>query len=228
MSTTRKLPTCIGFIMDGNRRWAKERTLATLEGHRRGYETFLRVTEYLSDAHISHGVFYAFSSENWNRGAQEVSYLMGLFEKALSEESVQLKKKNVRVKIIGDRKKFSKKLQSLMTEIEDKTAGEKGTTVWVLLSYGGRAEIVDAVNRAIVRGEKVTEKSFGKHLWTLDMPDPDIIVRTSGEQRLSNFLPWQSVYSELYFTNTYWPDFGKEEFDRMLEEYGKRQRREGT
>jgi undecaprenyl diphosphate synthase len=153
---------------------------------------------------------------------------MELFKEALTSILKDLEKDKVRVRIVGERERFSKELQSLMYELEEKSAPYVGTTIWLTLSYGGRAEIVDAVNCAVEGGEQVTEASFGKLLWTKDMPDPDLIIRTGGELRLSNFLPWQSVYSELFFTKTYWPDFGKEEFERMLEQYAERDRRKGA
>jgi undecaprenyl diphosphate synthase len=214
--------------MDGNRRWAKERGLDSLEGHREGYETLKKILRGVRDRGIWHAIFYAFSTENWGRSDEEVTYLMELFKEALTSILKDLEKDKVRVRIVGERERFSKELQSLMYELEEKSAPYVGTTIWLALSYGGRAEIVDAVNCAVEGGEQVTEASFGKLLWTKDMPDPDLIIRTGGELRLSNFLPWQSVYSELFFTKTYWPDFGKEEFERMLEQYAERDRRKGA
>jgi undecaprenyl diphosphate synthase len=221
-------PTCIGFIMDGNRRWAKAHRLAPLDGHKKGYEVFLETIRLLKDMSIAHGVFYAFSTENWNRPEDEVSYLMKLFKSGLIKMLSRVGEESVRVRVVGERQRFTQEIQKLICDLEEKSAHYRDTTIWVLLSYGGRAEIVDAVNRAVSTGGAMTESSFSTLLWTADMPDPDLIIRTSGEERLSNFLPWQSVYSELMFTKTLWPDFGKEEFQRMLLAYGERKRRRGV
>lgn len=207
--------------MDGNRRWAKEQGLSTIEGHRAGAEVFEQVVRDVREANIPHAVFYAFSTENWQRTPEEVQGLMGLFLEILKE------RRGVRVRVIGDQAKFSSELQSAIAQAERETAGKTGTTVWVALSYGGRAEIVTAVNKAVEKGESMTEETFTKFLYTAEMPDPDLVIRTGGEQRLSNFLPWQSVYSELFFTNTYWPAFTNEEFTSILAEYETRQRRRG-
>lgn len=220
-------PTCVGFIMDGNRRWAREQNLPTLEGHRKGVDTVFALAAALKEAHIPHGVFYGFSTENWNRSTEEVAYLMGLFEAFLEKALADAKENEVRFRIIGDRDRFSENIQKIMARVEEETAHYTETTLWFALSYGGRTEIVQAVNKAIAQGELVTEESFAKLLYTAEMPDPDLIIRTSGEQRLSNFLPWQSVYSEFFFTDTYWPDFGKEALYGILEAYGTRKRRKG-
>lgn len=215
------LPTCVGFIMDGNRRWAREQRLSIEAGHRAGAEVFARMVHDVREAHIPHAVFYAFSTENWQRAPEEVQTLMKIFMEML------VKRQGVRVRVIGDRTKFARELQTAIAQVECDTVEEQGTTIWVALSYGGRAEIVEAVNQAVRKGKMVTEEEFSLLLQSAEMPDPDLIIRTGGEMRLSNFLPWQSVYSELMFTPTYWPAFTKEEFLRMLEEYGKRQRRYG-
>ncbi len=228
MSAGEHTPTCIGFIMDGNRRWAKQHGLPTFEGHRRGYDTFLKVVELLGEHQIPHAVFYAFSTENWQRSVEEVSYLESLFQEGLQRLLSTAQKMDVCVRMVGEVERFSPKTQSLIAAVEQKTDKADTVTVWVLLSYGGRAEIVDAVNHAVNDGRMVTEASFSELLWTKGMPDPDVIIRTSGEERLSNFLSWQSVYSEFIFTETLWPDFGKEEFQRMLETYGARKRRKGV
>jgi undecaprenyl diphosphate synthase len=226
---------CLGFIMDGNRRWAKAQGLEKMKGHVEGFETFKLAVNWAREKNIPHIVFYAFSTENWKRTEKEVGHLMELFEnvlqKLLNQSEEDLKKegsKEVRVRIVGRRQDFSPKLQILMTEIEAKTADHLGTTVWLALSYGGRAEIVEAVNQAVKAGETVTEESFEKMLWTAELPDPDMIVRTSGEHRLSNFLTWKAVYSELYFIDKHWPALTKVDFEDILEEYGKRERRRGV
>lgn len=215
-----KLPTCIGFIMDGNRRFAVEAGLLEGKGHEAGVTVFEAVVTWLQELGVPHGVFYAFSTENWQRSETEVALLLSLIETALG------KTRSVSLRIIGDRTRFSLALQQKLAAAEA-VAGESATTIWVALSYGGRAEIVAAANKAIALGQSVDETSFNKLLYTAEMPDPDLIIRTGGDMRLSNFLPWQSVYSELMFTPTYWPAFTKDEFMSMLAQYGDRKRRFG-
>ncbi len=214
--------------MDGNRRWARSRGLPTFEGHRRGYEKLKEVTSWAKTAGVGHVIIFAFSTENWNRTRKELSYLMGLFKLVLTQEVEKMFKAGIRVRCAGQPERFSPALRKLMREAEEKTADNKELTLTVCLSYGGRAEIVEAANRAIASGEKaLTEETFARHLWTAGIPDPDLIIRTSGEMRLSGFLPWQSVYSELFFTKTLWPDFSEEEFKYILEDFSKRNRRIG-
>lgn len=222
-------PRCIGFIMDGNRRWAKKQGLPTLQGHTAGYETLKKVISLTHAANIPHLVCYAFSTENWKRTEEEVGYLMKLIERAYEEITEQMKSdgRKIALRIIGEIDQLPASIQSLIKKAEQEDRSDAALTVWIALSYGGRAEIIKAVNQAIQKGEDVSEESFKKLLYTADMPDPDLIIRTSGEKRLSNFLPWQSVYSELFFTDTLWPDFGESEFQSILDEYGKRHRRKG-
>ncbi len=222
------LPQCLGFIMDGNRRFATEQGLDTLAGHLAGRETFGEVVRWVRDAGIPHAIFYAFSTENWQRSEREVGYLMELFKEWLARMDERVDEDEVRVRIVGRRADFSPELQTLMDQLEERSREYTTTTIWIALSYGGRPEIIEAVNQAITRGESVTEESFGALLWTAGMPDPDMIIRTGGEERLSNFLPWQSVYSELYFIKPYWPALTKTDFDAILHEYARRQRRHGT
>ncbi len=223
-----KKPQCLGFIMDGNRRWAKEQNLPTLEGHQKGLDVFLDIVRFVRDEEIPHAVFYAFSTENWKRKEEEVSYLMGLFSSLLAKMAQDLAEQGVRVRIVGRRQDFSSELQTQMNELEEKSKDYEGTTIWIALSYGGRAEIIEAVNAAVAKGQVVDEDSFEKLLWTADMPDPDMIVRTSGECRLSNFLTWKSVYSELYFIEKHWPALTKDDFKDILLQYAKRERRQGA
>lgn len=227
---TEHIPQCVGFIMDGNRRWAKNKNLPTLEGHRAGYEALLRTINAVGDAHIPHMVCYAFSTENWKRTEEEVGYLMSLMRYALRDlpNLFQKENKRINIRIIGEVERLSSDLQSAITEVESKNHTEPELTVWIALSYGGRSEIVSAVNNAITKGEIVTEESFNDLLLTRGMPDPDLIVRTSGEIRTSNFLIWQAAYSEYFFTEIFWPDFGETEFKSILEEYYTRRRRRGA
>ena len=229
MEVPNTTPSCVGFILDGNRRWAKERGLSTVEGHKRGYEVLQESFSWVKEAKIPHVVCYAFSSENWNRSPEEVAYLMKLFESGLQQMQEERIKSadRINIRFIGERSRLSPKLIAHMETIEASTHKDPELTVWIALSYGGRREIIEAVNRAVQEGGEVTEERFNDLLWTKDMPDPDLIIRTSGEQRLSNFLPWQSVYSELFFADTYWPDFNKAEFQSIVEAYGTRKRRKG-
>ena len=229
MNIHNEMPVCVGFIMDGNRRWAKAKGLTTAEGHVEGYQTLKRIIDSVYDAGIPHIVCYAFSTENWNRSEDEVFGLLNLFKIALHnlEKEHRESSKKINIKFIGDRNRFDDEIQIEMKRVESSAIPDAQLTVWVALSYGGRAEILSAVNAAVRGGKEVTEDSFEKLLTTSGMPDPDLIIRTSGEERLSNFLLWQSAYSELFFTKTLWPDFGETEFKGILDEYGKRQRRKG-
>lgn len=225
---------CLGFIMDGNRRWAKEQGLQTYEGHKKGGEVFADSIRWVRDADIPHAVYYAFSTENWNRSEAEVKYLMDLFRDWLSKidervEENRTTDKKINVRIIGQRKDFATDLQEQMKALEEKNKEfpDPATTIWVALSYGGRAELIEAINLAVHNGVEVTEESFEQLLWTADMPDPDMIVRTSGEHRLSNFLTWRSVYSELHFIEKHWPALTETDFKDILQEYENRERRRG-
>lgn len=218
--------TCIGCILDGNRRWAKERGLPTLEGHRRGFENLKSAARWVSKREIPHFVAYAFSTENWNRSKEEVEYLMDIFRSAIRESREELGKEGVRVRFLGQRERFSRDIQDGMRETEDATAENSKMTMWICLSYGGRAEITEAAKAAVAEGV-LTEEGIRAHMWSAEMPDPDIIVRTSGEHRLSNFLLWQSAYAELFFIKPHWPDFSEAILDEILAEFAARERRHG-
>lgn len=229
MSAEEKQIQCVGFIMDGNRRWAKSRGLPTFEGHAKGYGILKDVIDIVHRAHIPHMVCYAFSTENWNRSEEEVSYLMSLLEKGVEElgESLSQDVRKINLHVIGQLERLPETLQAKIKHIVGQHHSDPELSVWLAISYGGRAEILHAVNTALLRGEVVTETTFGQLLWTNGMPDPDLIIRTSGEQRISNFLLWQSAYSEYVFTDTLWPDFGETEFKSILEAYAGRKRRKG-
>ena len=220
-------PVCIGIILDGNRRFAKERGLSSLEGHRRGFKNIEPMVLAARDFGVAHVVVYAFSTENWIRAPEEVSYLLELFEDALQLQVRRLAEEGVAVRFVGQRERFSIALQASMRQAEEKSPAEARTTLWICLSYGGRAELVHAAREAVKAGLEITEASLAGHLWTRGMPDPDLIIRPGGEKRLSNFLLWQSAYSELFFIDTYWPEFSKEELLTILEEYARRERRMG-
>jgi undecaprenyl diphosphate synthase len=213
-TTEKKVPKSIGIIMDGNRRWAKKNGLSIYDGHKNGYEKFKDVLDWCKEIGIKNVFVYAFSSENWNRNEIEVSGMMKLLRFILSEEIENLKKEKVVIKVLGDIKKFPEDIQESVKKLEKDTKEYNDLKLGLCLSYGGRDEILNAVNRITEEGKKnITEEEFSKYLWSNGIPDPDLIIRTSGEMRLSGFLPWQSVYSE--------------EFQKILEEYSGREIRNG-
>ncbi len=222
-------PQCIGIIMDGNRRWAKKQGLPAYAGHTNGYKKLKEVLSWTEAAGVRNLIVYAFSTENWNRSAEEVSYLMDIFRHALKDDLEEISGKHIQVRFFGTRERFSADMQKMMDGVEEKTKNNGGFTLGIALSYGGRAEILSAAKKMCAEkaGESATEKDFETYLWSAGMPDPDIIIRPGGEKRLSGFLTWQSVYSELFFTDTLWPDFSKEEFDSVLNEFAARERRRG-
>ncbi len=219
---SKKLPTCVGFIMDGNRRFARAKNQQEAFGHVAGKEKFIEVASWVVEAGIPHAVFYAFSTENWKRSPEEVEQLLSLMLLDLRDRV------KAKIKVIGQISDLPKAVQENITRHEEASLEKYNkTTIWVALSYGGRAEILTAVNDAIVKGEPVNEEQFSKLMLSANMPNPDLIVRTGGEHRLSNFLTWQSIYSELFFIDTYWPAFSREEFLHVLADYSKRERRIG-
>jgi undecaprenyl diphosphate synthase len=219
------LPKTIGIIMDGNRRYATERGLSKLRGHMAGYKKLQEVLLWCKNAQVETVIAYAFSTENWNREEGEVSDLLLLLEKALGSKA--LRKKYLRIKIAGDISRFTPQMQKTIRGIERETSKNTPRTLIIALSYGGQAEIVSAVNKLL--SQKKTEISAAdleKEMWIGDT-HPDMILRTGGEKRLSNFMPWQSVYSELFFTDTLWPALSEIEFADILIEYSKRKRNFG-
>ncbi|MHB1118330.1 MAG: polyprenyl diphosphate synthase [Minisyncoccota bacterium] len=219
---------CVGVIMDGNRRWARTHDKPVFEGHNEGYKKLQEVTGWAREAKIPHVVAYAFSTENWQRSEDEVGYLMKLFRFVIENEVDRMVKERVRIRFVGERTRFSEDIQKGMAEIEAATGKAYDVTLHIAVSYGGRAEILAAVNALQVDGGGVvSEELFSSKLWSYPMPDPDIIIRTGGEMRLSGFLPWQAIYSELFFLSTLWPDFSREEFDGVLAEFQTRERRRG-
>jgi undecaprenyl diphosphate synthase len=235
-------PFSVGIIMDGNRRWAKAGGETTSVGHAVGFgghsagegALLKLLDEYRSLREkwgTAHYIFYAFSTENWSRSAEEVASLIGIFEKAfkkIEDRLPQILEDGVRVRFIGERERFSTNLQLLMKNLEEKTSAGKEGTFAIAVSYGGRADIIQAVNTLIEKEtETVTEKDISTSLWTHEIPEPDLIIRTGGDQRLSNFLMWESAYAELFFTNTLWPDFSRDELERIFEDFSTRERRHG-
>jgi len=231
MEIAKQKPACIGIIMDGNRRWAKNNGKRSVEGHSEGYKKLKEVLGWIKEVGINDVIVYAFSTENWKRAEEEVGALMKLLTFALSNEVESLVHQGVRLKFAGDLSKFPVSFQELMKKSEAETAENGPLTLTVALSYGGRAEILQAAKKiAELPKEKIavlSEETFENYLWTAGVADPDLIIRTGGELRLSNFLPYQSVYSELFFTKTLWPEFSKEEFDGMLREFEERKRNLG-
>jgi undecaprenyl diphosphate synthase len=214
--------------MDGNRRWAKARGQVSLEGHTAGYKKLEDVLRWAGEAKVSNVVAYAFSTENWQRSEEEVGHLIKLLRFVLENETKKMLDNHVRIRFVGDRTRFSPDMQKMMEKMETATAVSYDITLHLLMSYSGRAEILAATNALLAEGAQTTsEEQFTEKLWSYPMPDPDLIIRTGGEMRLSNFLPWQSVYSELFFTKTLWPDFSKEEFDSILTAFASRERRHG-
>ncbi len=226
----KNIPNCLGIIVDGNRRWAKERGLPTLEGHRRGFEKLQDLIDWSSESGIKNIVAYVFSSENWNRAPEEVSYLMDIFRNQVRHVSEKFSNKNYRLKVVGLISKLAPDIQDLVNQAVEKTKNNTGLTVTLALSYGGRDEIIDAVNKILQdenRPDKVTLENFNNYLWSAELPDIDMIIRTGGEHRLSNFMTWKSVYSELFFPEIKFPNLTKENFLQLLEEFSQRQRRFG-
>lgn len=235
MEVTANIPRCIGFIIDGNRRWANRRGLPALKGHFEGYQRVKELPEWLKRANIPNAILYVFSHENWKREEKEVSYLMGLLRKALARREIaQYQKKDIRLRIVGERERLPKDIQKLAEDAETATRAGKSLTLALAISYSGRREILAAIQRLLARRktmkspEEISEELLAQHLWTYDVPDPDMIIRTGGERRMSNFLPWQSIYSELFFISTFWPDFSEKEFLAILSAYQKRERRFGV
>lgn len=229
-----RIPRHVAIIMDGNGRWAQRRSLGRVEGHKRGRDAVEAVVETCREIGISYVTLYAFSTENWQRPPTEVRALMALLQRYLRNELQQMMKKNVRLRAVGDLDRLSPEVRKSLDDVISATQNNTGLTVILALSYGAREEIVQAARTlalAAQRGElapqDITEQHLTQALWTADIPDPDFLIRTSGEFRLSNFLLWQLAYTELYVTDTFWPDFTRDEFLRALANYQSRERRFG-
>ncbi len=222
-----KIPNHVAIILDGNGRWAKERGLKRTDGHKAGYENLLKLSKHVINRGSKYLSVFAFSTENFNRPKEEVDYLMNLFLIGFKKDHGYFNKENIRVVFSGKDKPLSKSVINTMRKLEEETKNNTKGTLNICLNYGGRAEIVDAVNKIIVSGEKnITEDKFKKYLYN-DFPDIDFMIRTSGELRISNFMLWELSYAELYFPKCYFPDFNEEEYDKALVEYTKRDRRFG-
>ena len=227
-------PEHVAIIMDGNGRWAKARSLPRVAGHRAGVEALRKTVRAAADMGIAWLTVYAFSSENWSRPKSEVSDLMGLLKLFIRRDLAELHQSGVKVKVIGEREGLAPDIAALLEEAESLTAANSALNLVIAFNYGGRDEIVraarriaDAAARGELPGEDVTPEIFARYLDTAGIPDPDLVIRTSGEQRMSNFLPWQSAYSELVFLPCYWPDFTREHLAEALRQYTARERRFG-
>jgi undecaprenyl diphosphate synthase len=229
------LPRHIAIIMDGNGRWAKARGLPRIAGHRRGAEALRRTLTAAGELGIPYLTLFGFSSENWKRPLSEVDDLMGLLRHYLRGEIAELHRNGVRLRVIGERARLAPDIVTLIANAEALTRDNTGVNLTIALSYGGRAEIIAAVRTLAAKAtageicpEAIDEGMIARHLFTADIPDPDLLIRTSGEQRISNFLLWQCAYAELVFTKTLWPDFGRDDLEQAIADYGGRERRYGA
>ncbi|MEX1357671.1 MAG: polyprenyl diphosphate synthase [Gaiellaceae bacterium] len=224
------LAQAVAIIMDGNGRWAEQRGLPIAEGHRAGTRALRRTVEAAIDLGVRSLAVYAFSTENWARPSDEVEDLMEIFGETIDRELPDLAAQGVRTRFVGRRDRAPDELQAKMRELEDTTAANDRLNLWIAFDYGGRAELVDAARRLLADGvgpAEVDEELLRSHLYAPEMPDPDLLIRTSGELRISNFFLWQLAYAELVFVDTLWPDFGEEQLSSALEDYARRRRRFG-
>ena len=222
-----EIPRAVAIVMDGNGRWAAANGVEVAEGHRAGSRALRPIVETAIDLGIASLAVYAFSTENWTRPGDEVEALMEIFGETIDRELADLAKEGVRTRFVGRRDRAPEWLRTKLTELEDATAAETRLNLWIAFDYGGRAELVEAARRIAESGAEVDEESFGRFLYAPEMPDPDLVIRTSGELRVSNFLLWQSAYAEFAFIDTLWPDFGPAEFRAAIEDYASRRRRFG-
>ena len=235
ISPPRALPRHIAIIMDGNGRWAQARGLPRIAGHRRGAEALRRTLTAATELGVPYLTLFGFSSENWKRPLAEVDDLMGLLRHYLRGEIAELHRNGVRLRVIGERGRLAPDIVTLIENAEALTGDNTGTNLTIALSYGGRAEIIAAMRVLAGKAaagklapEAIDETLVARHLFTADIPDPDLLIRTSGEQRISNFLLWQCAYAELVFTKTLWPDFGRDDLEQAIADYGGRERRYGA
>ena len=220
----------IAIIMDGNRRWAKEKMLPSAVGHQKGVESLKKTMRLFDEFGIKYLTVYAFSTENWNRKKEEVEFLMTLLAKTLSNELDEMHKENVKIKFLGNINELNENLIKIVKNAEKKTENNTGVNLNIAFNYGSRDEIKNALKAIInegIKAEDITEETISQHLYSKDIPDPDLLIRTGGEKRISNYLLWQLAYSELYVTDAFWPDFDKEELTKAILEFEKRNRRFG-
>lgn len=228
--TNKKVPNHISFILDGNRRWARSKNLPALKGHYKGYETLKVISEAAFDRKVKHISAYIFSTENWNRTKEEVSYLIDLAHRMVTRDLKAMHKKNIRIVWLGSEDKINKKLVAALKNAVETTKNNTKGTLALCFNYGGKDEIVQAVKKITQKNIKttdITEDTISENLYSPDVPPIDIMVRTSGEQRISNFMLWRVAYSELMFIDKHWPDFNENDLNNVINEYSKRQRRFG-
>ena len=220
----------IAIIMDGNRRWAKERNLPSMLGHKKGVDALKNTLRACKDFGIKFLTVYAFSTENWNRKQDEVDYLMELVAVTLTNELAEMHNEGVQIRFIGDLERLSENLQKILANAVETTKKNTGVVLQIALNYGARDELTNAVKNIVASGIKaddITAEVISNYLYTVGVPDPDVLIRTGGEQRISNYLLWQIAYSEIIIRNEFWPEFGKELLSESIQEFGKRQRRYG-
>ena len=223
----KQVPNHIAIIMDGNGRWAKKRGLPRTFGHKEGAAALRKIITHAAKLGIKYLTVYAFSTENWKRSQEEVSALMFLFKSYIKNEEKNIMENNIKFMVSGRRENVSESLLEAIDKLQEKSKNNSGLTFNIAFNYGGRAEIIDAVNKILKSGKtSIDEVEFSKYLYN-DIPDPELLIRTSGELRISNFLLWQIAYSEIYITDTLWPDFDEKELDKAIESYEKRDRRFG-
>lgn len=231
---TKNICRHIAIIMDGNGRWAKKRGMPRTFGHKKGAENVVKITRAMKESGVKYLTLYAFSTENWQRSKDEVDALMQLLNEYLDKELKEIMDNNVRIVFIGERYMLSDSIQAKMTFLEKESEKNTDLTLCIALSYGSRQEILSAVKKIAAKVKEgsmdisqITQDAFSEELYTKEIPDPDVLIRTSGEQRISNYLLWQSAYTELFFTNTLWPDFGKNELWDIINKFNQRERRYG-
>ena len=231
---TKNICRHIAIIMDGNGRWAKKRGMPRTFGHKKGAENVVKITRAMKESGVKYLTLYAFSTENWQRSKDEVDALMQLLNEYLDKELKEIMDNNVRIVFIGEKYMLSDSIQAKMTFLEKESEKNTDLTLCIALSYGSRQEILSAVKKIAAKvkegsmdNSQITQDAFTEELYTKEIPDPDVLIRTSGEQRISNYLLWQSAYTELFFTNTLWPDFGKDELWDIINKFNQRERRYG-
>ena len=225
-----KIPRHVAVILDGNGRWAARQRVARSRGHLAGAENVETISDAMIDMGVEYLTVYAFATENWKRSEEEVSYLMALLKRYLIKNKKDAIRRNIQIRVLGDKSGLSSELQSLIQDVEEATRGMDSFHLQFAINYGGRDELCRAMRRIAAEGhkpEEITQEMVSEHLDTAGIPDPDLLIRTSGEQRISNFLLWQLAYSEFYFSDKYWPDFTPEDLEEAILDYAGRQRRFG-
>jgi undecaprenyl diphosphate synthase len=222
------VPNHIAIIMDGNGRWAKKRGMIRTEGHKRGVQALEKILKYSDEIGVKYLSVYAFSTENWNRPKLEVETILMLFNKYLKSKFKDFMEQNVRLVISGSRERLSKSLNETVDEITDKLKNNTGIVLNICFNYGGRLDILESMKKTLENGEEITEENISKNLYNSFIPDPDLLIRTGGEFRVSNYMLWQIAYSEIYVSNVLWPDFNEEELDKSIKSFNNRDRRFGN